>query len=342
MKRTRGFLRLLPAALCLFLLHGGAVSAAEGFRYDHDPRLCPKVMEDAVIDPSAVYGFSPNPDGSIGNYAVFDWTDPAEVEGHRQNRMEYAESYQTLYTLLGELASEGKSTEEIARAVSAKRNEIRLAAYADDPAELAAVKARNSETYGHEEGPLPDELYQKYGSWEMVMERAFAQNPGTDVCVGLYDDYYEYYVAFGYVEDEHTAAATREYAVAAFSEAAGLTGESDLSAFSDGDKVSAWYRESLAAAIANGVLTGYEDATLRPQSTIRRVEALVILSRCLTELPAEGEPVAFRDVPAWAAKDIDRLSSAGIIEGYGNGALGSEDAITVEQVRILMSRLSAK
>ena len=35
--------------------------------------------------------------------------------------------------------------------------------------ELAKTKESNLKEYGHEEGPLPDELYEKYGSWEMVI-----------------------------------------------------------------------------------------------------------------------------------------------------------------------------
>ncbi len=40
----------------------------------------------------------------------------------------------------------------------------RLAAYADDPEGQAGVKKRHLETYGREEGPTPEELFEKYGS----------------------------------------------------------------------------------------------------------------------------------------------------------------------------------
>ena len=89
---------------------------------------------------------------------------------------------------------------EIARAVSAKRNELRFVSCDGDPDALAALKESNLERYGHEEGPLADELYEKYGSWETVIEKAFSHNCGVDACLGLYDDYYNYYVDFGYVK----------------------------------------------------------------------------------------------------------------------------------------------
>ena len=106
-----------------------------------------------------------------------------------------------MYDILREMSAAGKSVEEIARAVSAKRNEIRLASYKDDPEGLAAAKARNLEKYGHEEGPLADELYAQYGSWQTVLVKAFSTNMGMDACLGLYDDYYSVYVALSLLED---------------------------------------------------------------------------------------------------------------------------------------------
>ena len=115
--------------------------------------------------------------------------------------MQYHQSIEAMYDILEDMTAEGKSVEEMARAVSTKRNEIRIAAYDNDPEGLAKLKARNLEKYGHEEGPLPDELYEQYGSWETVLEKAFSVNAGMDACLGLYDDYYAVYVALGQVEE---------------------------------------------------------------------------------------------------------------------------------------------
>ncbi len=89
----------------------------------------------------------------------------------------------------------------MARAVSEERNRLRLAVHQDDPEGLAKVKESNLETYGHEEGPTPDELYGKYGSWITVMQKAFSTNMGMDACCGLYDEYYWLYIELGYVEE---------------------------------------------------------------------------------------------------------------------------------------------
>ena len=87
----------------------------------------------------------------------------------------------------------GKTDEEIARAVSQRRNELRLEAYVGDPEGLAVAKRRNLETYGSELGPTPESLFQKYGSWQKVTEKALGTNAGMDACLGFYDTYYHLY-----------------------------------------------------------------------------------------------------------------------------------------------------
>ena len=191
--------RSLAVWLAIVLAIGLSFSswAANGFRYQHDPRENPAAMRDIAEDENAVYGFRPSETGRLKLYADADWSDPAVVEQGRQDRIAYHESIASMYVLLEEMEAQGCSVEEIARAVSTRRNEIRLEAYADDPEALAALKARNLEKYGHEEGPLPDELYAQYGSWDRVLEKAFNPNAGMDACLGLYDDYYFLYVALG-------------------------------------------------------------------------------------------------------------------------------------------------
>ncbi len=349
-KNVKASLLLLLALTILFSLSVPALAAesdAAPFRYRHDPRLNPETMEDVVVDPTAVYGFAPSPNGSLAAYAEMAWSDPAFVNGEnaRLARIAYHESIREMYTLLDELTAAGKSAEEIAKVVSPKRNEIRLAAYDNDPEGLAIAKARNLEKYGHEEGPLPEELYAQYGSWETVIEKAFSVNSGMDACLGLYDEYYEVYIAAGQIAPERETAASREYAVAAFLSASkGLdagAGAGALDAFSDAAEIHDWYRAELTAAVSAGILQGYGDGTLRPQSTIRRIEAFVLLSRCLPELPETGEAVPFTDVPAWAKDDVDRLSAAGLVQGVGNDLLGANDLLTVEQVDTLLLRCKA-
>ena len=103
-----------------------------------------------------------------------------------------------MIAVMSNLAADGATIEQIARAVSTERNRIKLAQYENEPETLALIKKNNLDRYGHEEGPQPEELYKKYGSWEIVIEKAFTPNLGMDVICGLYDEYYPLYVVLGY------------------------------------------------------------------------------------------------------------------------------------------------
>lgn len=191
--------RVMARAAALFMavlylacpLH---VNAKEGepFHYVHDPMDNPKAVEDIVVNEDAVYGFSPSPDSVRLKEFVdaIDWTDEAQVAKAREERAEYHARNEELYQMIADMQSEGKNVEETARAVSRRRNEIRLEAYDGDPDGLAKVKQSNLDTYGNEEGPTADSLYEKYGSWQTVLDKALSTNPGMDACLGFYDEYY--------------------------------------------------------------------------------------------------------------------------------------------------------
>ena len=171
-------------------------TAKEGaFTYEHDPRENPNAMKDIIENPDAIYGFSPSPESDrLKEYAdAIDWTNPEQVAEAKAQREEYHASMSELYQMIEDMLGEGKDVEEIARAVSQRRNELRLEAYKDDPEGLEIAKKSNLETYGNENGPTADSLYEKYGSWQTVLEKALGTNPGMDACLGLYDEYYDIY-----------------------------------------------------------------------------------------------------------------------------------------------------
>ena len=138
---------------------------------------------------------------------------------------------------------------------------------------------------------------------------------------------------------------TREEAVSEFVKAAGidtLMADRDvLKRFSDGGKIAGVYTGAIAAAVEQGMVSGYEDESFRPQSAISRAEALVILNRILSArtLPKK-QNVTFDDTPEWAKNEINRLSSAGVIKGYGDGTFGAADLLTSEQTAILAERVA--
>ena len=173
------------------------------FLYVHNPSRLRSVLADAERDTSAVFGYKPNSTGSLKLYADYDWTNPDFVNEAKENRIAYiSENDEKIKALENELREQDKSIEEIARACSQLRNQIRLDQYKDDPDGLATLKQRNLEKYGHEEGPLPDELYEKYNSWETVLEKCYSVNRGMDACCGVYDMFYYLYNDFAYTLED--------------------------------------------------------------------------------------------------------------------------------------------
>ncbi len=169
------------------------ITKCPSFRYVHNPADNPKVLKDAIVNPDAVYGFSPNPDSTrLREYVdALDWTDPVAVAKAKKEREEYHAKNAELYGMIEDMLARGKDVETIARAVSKRRNELRLESYKNDPVGLAKVKKSNLDTYGNEEGPTVESLYAKYGSWQTVLEKALSTNAGMDACLGLYDDMYD-------------------------------------------------------------------------------------------------------------------------------------------------------
>lgn len=171
-----------------------AADRAESFHYEHDPMENPRAAKDIIVDPGAVYGYSPSPDSTrLKAFVDADWSDKDMVAKAKEERIAYHESLAELYRMIEDMLGQGKNVEEIARAVSRRRNELRLEAYKDDEEDLKKARQSNLETYGDEMGPSADFLYEKYGSWQTVMEKALAANPGMDACLGLYDMYYDEY-----------------------------------------------------------------------------------------------------------------------------------------------------
>lgn len=165
------------------------------FVYVHNPIYNDSVLVDAVYDEEAYFGFKPNLTGSLKSYANYDWTLEKDVLEYREARIKYIEENdKKIKDLELELRAQNKTIEEIARACSNLRNQIRLDQYKDDPEGLATLKERNLSKYGHEEGPLPDELYAKYNnSWETVLKKCYSTNMGMDACCGVYDKYFYMY-----------------------------------------------------------------------------------------------------------------------------------------------------
>ena len=202
MKRyLKTFLIILLALLMMSGCKKNEEPEKEVFHYQHDPKENPEAMKDIIEDPDAVYGFSPDPESTrLGTFAEYDWSDEEFVESAKEERIKYHQDMDSMTNILYTMRDQGASTEEMARAVSAERNRLRLESYMNDPDNLAKIKESNLATYGQEEGPTPDQLLEKYGSWALVIQKAFSPNLGMDAICGLYDEYYSLYIELGLAE----------------------------------------------------------------------------------------------------------------------------------------------
>ena len=181
----------------------GTAPEKEAFKYVHDPRDNPEAMKDIIEDPDAVYGFAPDPQSTrLGTFAEYDWSDREFVAQAKEERIKYHQEMDSMIDILYDMRAQGASIEEMARAISAERNRLRLASYTDNPDELSKIKESNLATYGQEDGPTPEQLFEKYGSWALVIQKAFSPNLGMDVICGLYDDNYSLYIELGLADSK--------------------------------------------------------------------------------------------------------------------------------------------
>jgi len=80
-----------------------------------------------------------------------------------------------------------------------------------------------------------------------------------------------------------------------------------------------WAYADIAAAVRAGYITGYEDGTFRPDRTISRQEAAVIVERLIHISAAGVEEAGFADrddIAGWALKAVNFVYSLGIMDGY--------------------------
>ena len=85
------------------------------------------------------------------------------------------------------------------------------------------------------------------------------------------------------------------------------------------------------------LISGYEDGTFRPDSSITRAETASLLRRSSEMYGYYINDDVFSDVEMWAKQDINELAAAEVISGYGDGTFRPDNAVTrAEFVTMLM------
>ncbi|MCR2806284.1 S-layer homology domain-containing protein [Paenibacillus soyae] len=112
--------------------------------------------------------------------------------------------------------------------------------------------------------------------------------------------------------------------------------------FADLDRIPDWAKPSVLEAQTAGVITGYEDATFRPDLLINRSEMAAMMMRTLDTKMDEGWKPAFADtdsIPVWAQPSVAAAAEAGLIKGRDNNKFVPAANATRAEAVVLILRL---
>lgn len=133
---------------------------------------------------------------------------------------------------------------------------------------------------------------------------------------------------------------TRAEFITLINNAKGITAEQSIS-FTDVNP-SDWFYSAVAKAAA--YTKGYEDNTFRPNQTITRAEAAVMLANVADLSANENGADGFSDaIPAWAKGSVGAVVAAGLMSGYPDGSFGAAAPTTrAEAVSALDRAINGK
>ena len=104
----------------------------------------------------------------------------------------------------------------------------------------------------------------------------------------------------------------------------------------------AWYSDAISLASEVGYMQGYLDGTARPNQSITREEAVVLLDRVFMLIDTNNDQLAFTDqtlIHDFAREAVQKWSSQGYIQGYGDGTFRSTAVITRAELVTMLSRI---
>lgn len=106
------------------------------------------------------------------------------------------------------------------------------------------------------------------------------------------------------------------------------------SAFAFKDTQNYWATDCIQQLNERKLITGYSDNTFRPNVTVTRAEAAVLMLNAFPTAPNKRSFTAFRDVPQthWAYKAISSAFQKGFFSGYPGGIFQPNQAIPRAQI----------
>ncbi|MBE6956983.1 MAG: hypothetical protein E7450_05985 [Ruminococcaceae bacterium] len=106
----------------------------------------------------------------------------------------------------------------------------------------------------------------------------------------------------------------------------------------DDVKQGAWYYEAVDFAVENGIMSGYNADKFGPNDTLNRAMVVQVLYNKEGQPALNGMKHSFSDVPAsqWFNNAVTWGSNRGVVSGFGGGVFKPEDAVTIEQVAVIL------
>ncbi len=99
-----------------------------------------------------------------------------------------------------------------------------------------------------------------------------------------------------------------------------------------------WYYDAVSFAVENNIMSGYNAAKFGPNDTLNRAMVVQVLYNKEGQPALNGLAHSFSDVPAtqWYNNAVTWGSNRGVVSGYGGGVFKPEDAVTIEQVAVIL------
>ncbi len=102
-----------------------------------------------------------------------------------------------------------------------------------------------------------------------------------------------------------------------------------------------WAKSSIEAAVARGIVSGYDDQTFRPDNSINRAQLAVILANAL-KLNKSADNSTLADeasVPAYAAASVAQVHAAGLMSGYEDGTFRPNASLNRAQLAVIIANV---